>query len=220
MALLEINHLSKRFGGLIAVNDLTFHVNEGEVLGLIGPNGAGKTTVFNMISGTLRPTTGTIAFNGHDIHGLVANRIARHGIVRTFQLTNLFGDMTVIENVILGSHHKSEISLWGSLFNTPSARRKEQYSTQEAEHLLDFLGLSDQREVLAKNLTHGQQRRLEIAADQILPGRFITRANRCRKKTGSIIDQRIQLTKLPYRIVNQCRNLRHLQQVCLYQCHG
>jgi len=163
MALLEINHLSKRFGGLIAVNDLTFHVNEGEVLGLIGPNGAGKTTVFNMISGTLRPTTGTIAFNGHDIHGLVANRIARHGIVRTFQLTNLFGDMTVIENVILGSHHKSEINLWGSLFNTPSARRKEQYSTQEAEHLLDFLGLSDQREVLAKNLTHGQQRRLEIA---------------------------------------------------------
>jgi branched-chain amino acid transport system ATP-binding protein len=130
---------------------------------LIGPNGAGKTTVFNMISGTLRPTEGTIIFNGDKIHSLSANRIAEQGIVRTFQLTNLFGDMTVIENVILGSHQKSGIRLWGSLFNTSSARRKEQYSRQEATRLLDFMGLVEHGNLLAKNLTHGQQRRLELA---------------------------------------------------------
>ncbi len=163
MALLKVDHLLKRFGGLIAVNELSFHINEGEILGLIGPNGAGKTTVFNMIAGALRPTEGSILFGGSKIHGLSAHKIAEQGIVRTFQLTNLFGDMTVLENVILGSHQKSGIGLWASLFHTSSARRNEKAARQEATRILEFMGLVEHSRLLAKNLTNGQQRRLEVA---------------------------------------------------------
>lgn len=163
MALLEIHHLTKRFGGLTAVNELDFDVSEGEIVGLIGPNGAGKTTVFSMIAGTLRPTTGEIVFKGGRIHSLSPNKIARKGIVRTFQLTNLFGDMTVIDNVVLGSHQKSGIGLWTSLLNTASSRKKEEFSLKEADRILDFMGLVANRDTVAKNLTHGQQRRLEVA---------------------------------------------------------
>ena len=163
MALLNVNNLTKRFGGLVAVHGLDFDIKEGEIAGLIGPNGAGKTTVFNMITGTFRPTRGEILFAGKKIHHLKPNRIAALGIVRTFQLTNLFGDMTVIENVILGFHQKSGIGLWGSLFNTPSARTREAHSEKDAKETLKFMGLADQQDMLAKSLTHGQQRRLEVA---------------------------------------------------------
>ena len=161
--LLEGKNLTKQFGGLLAVNRLDFSINQGEVVGLIGPNGAGKTTVFNMITGTFRPTRGEVIFMGEKVGRLKPNRIAQLGVVRSFQLTNLFGDMTVIQNVVLGSHQKSGVGLWGSLWNTKSTRRKEIESEREAIRILEFMGLAEHQKMLAKNLTHGQQRRLEVA---------------------------------------------------------
>ena len=163
MNLLDVNSLTKRFGGLVAVNSLDFFINEGEIMGLIGPNGAGKTTVFNMIAGMFRPTRGEITFKGKDIHRLKTSAIAQLGIVRTFQLTNLFGDMTVIQNVYIGSHQQIGISVWSSLLNTRYARGMESNANKEAEAILAFMGLAEHREMLAKNLTHGLQRRLEVA---------------------------------------------------------
>jgi branched-chain amino acid transport system ATP-binding protein len=163
MSLLEVTHLTKRFGGLLAVNDLSFSLNEGEILGLIGPNGAGKTTLFNMIAGAFRPTTGEIRFRGIKIHQLKTYKIAQLGIVRTFQLTNLFGEMTVKQNVIVGSHQNLNVSIWGSMFNTKSACNKENNENKEIDSILAFMGLSEYSDVLAKNLTHGFQRRLSVA---------------------------------------------------------
>ena len=162
MALLEVRNLTKHFGGLSALDGLTFDIHEGEILGLIGPNGAGKTTVFNMITGTLRQTSGEIRFMGRKITGLKPNKIAGLGAVRTFQVTTLFGDMSVIQNVILGSHQKSRIGFWGALWNTRFTRNMEIESREEAKRILEFMGLKDQEE-FAKNLPHGFQRRLELA---------------------------------------------------------
>ena len=163
MILLEVKNLTKQFGGLLAVNRLDFSIHKGEIIGLIGPNGAGKTTVFNMITGTFRPTRGEVIFLGEKIGRLKPSQVAQKGVVRSFQLTNLFGDMTAIQNVILGSHQKSGVGLWGSLWNTKSTRRREMESEREAIRTLEFMGLAEHQEMLAKNLTHGQQRRLEVA---------------------------------------------------------
>ncbi len=163
MKLLEVKGLTKRFGGLVAVNGLNFNLDEGEILGLIGPNGAGKTTVFNMITGALRPSQGDIFFQGKRITGFKPNRIARLGAVRTFQLTNLFPDMTVLQNVILGTHHRSEIGFSQALYSTTRMRNSEAAALAEANQIIDFMDLSGQSEMLAKNLPHGQQRRLEMS---------------------------------------------------------
>jgi branched-chain amino acid transport system ATP-binding protein len=163
MSLLEIRNITKRFGGLVAVSQLDFDVKGGEIVGLIGPNGAGKTTAFNMIAGTMRPTRGEIWFEDRKISGLKTNRIAAAGVVRTFQLTTHFSNMTVLENVVLGNHCRSGIGLWASLFNTPSARAKEEGSKDEALAILDFMGLKGHEGERAKSLPHGQQRCLEVA---------------------------------------------------------
>lgn len=161
--MLKVVNLTKQFGGLVAVNGLDLYIHEGEIVGLIGPNGAGKTTVFNMIAGTLHPTRGDIIFLDKKIHHLKTSAIAKMGVVRTFQLTNLFGDMTVMQNVIVGSHQRLGIRVWHSLLNTRSARGKEAIANREANDILTFMGLAGYRDVLAKNLAHGLQRRLEVA---------------------------------------------------------
>jgi branched-chain amino acid transport system ATP-binding protein len=163
MALLEVRNLTKHFGGLAALDGLDFDIHEGEILGLIGPNGAGKTTVFNMITGTLRHTRGEIRYMGRRLTGLKPHQIAELGAVRTFQVTTLFGNMTAIQNVILGGHQKSGIGFWGALWNTRLTQSKESHSKEEAQEILEFMGLKDQEEELARNLPHGHQRRLELA---------------------------------------------------------
>jgi branched-chain amino acid transport system ATP-binding protein len=163
MALLEVRNLTKYFGGLAALDGLDFDIHEGEILGLIGPNGAGKTTVFNMITGTLRHTHGEILFMGRKITGFKPHKIAKLGAVRTFQVTTLFGEMTVIQNVILGTHQKSEIGFWGALWNTRLTQSKENRSKEEVQKILKFMGLKDVEGELARNLPHGHQRRLELA---------------------------------------------------------
>lgn len=163
MKLLQVDNLTKRFGGLVAVNGLDFHLDEGEILGLIGPNGAGKTTVFSMITGAFPPSLGAIFFKDKRITGLKPNRIARLGAVRTFQLTNLFPEMTVLQNVILGTHHKSGIGMFQFLYSGSRVRKNEALAREQATKVIDFMDLIDQIGILAKNLPHGQQRRLEMA---------------------------------------------------------
>ena len=160
MALLETRKLSKFFGGLAAVSGVDLHVEDGEIVGLIGPNGAGKTTCFNLLSGFLPPTTGTIAFAGEDITGLRSHRIVKRGLVRTFQLTTLFQEMTVLENVLMGLHLHANKSLRQLLGRRATYPRAE---VDRCLEILDFTGLSAQVHQDAKNLPHGHQRVLGIA---------------------------------------------------------
>jgi branched-chain amino acid transport system ATP-binding protein len=159
MPLLETHDLTKRFDGLAAVNGVDLTVEEGEIVGLIGPNGAGKTTCFNLLSGFLRPTAGSIRFDGQDITGQRSHRIVRRGLVRTFQLTTLFAEMTVLENVLLGLHLRSRKSLGQLLSRRPFPPGE----IEESREVLRFVGLAGQADHLAKNLPHGYQRTLGIA---------------------------------------------------------
>ena len=160
MRLLETKGLSKHFGGLAAVAGVDLHVDEGEIVGLIGPNGAGKTTCFNLLSGFLPPTTGTIRFGGEDITGLRTHRIVMRGLVRTFQHTTLFHEMTVLENVLMGLHLHSTKSVRQLLWKRAAFPADEVARSHE---VLEFTGLSAQVDQQAKSLPHGYQRILGIA---------------------------------------------------------
>jgi branched-chain amino acid transport system ATP-binding protein len=163
MPLLELQKLTKCFGGLTAVNELDLSIEKGEIVGLIGPNGAGKTTVFNIISGVFRPTRGKVLFKDEDITALKPHSVVRKGLVRTFQLTTLFGDMTILENILLGFHLKSGTGFWGALFNTISTRHREEQLFKEAAETADFMGLGARQHELSKNTSHGHQRMLQMA---------------------------------------------------------
>jgi branched-chain amino acid transport system ATP-binding protein len=160
MPLLETRNLTKRFDGLAAVQSVDLTVEEGEIVGLIGPNGAGKTTCFNLLSGFLRPTAGTIRFDGEDITGFRSHRIVGRGLVRTFQLTTLFQEMTVLENVLVGLHLHSRRGLRQALLSRRPFPRDE---LDRAREVLEFGGLAAHVEQPAKNLPHGHQRILGIA---------------------------------------------------------
>ena len=163
MSLLALDRITKRFGGLTAVNRVSFAVEEGQVVGLIGPNGAGKTTVFNLITGNYRPDEGTVLFQEQAIGGLAPHRIVILGIARTFQTIRLFQNMSVVENVLAGCHCRMRTGMFGSLFHTPGQRREEQDALAQAQAELAFVGLGDSGGQLAKNLSYGNQRLLEIA---------------------------------------------------------
>jgi len=162
-ALLELRHVTKSFGGLTAVGDVSFDVAAGQVMGLIGPNGAGKTTTFNLITGNHRPTKGTIAFGGQDITGRPTNRIVRLGIARTFQNIRLFQQLCALENVLAGCHCRTRSGLLGALLRLPATRREEAGAVRRALDELSFVGLEPRALDLARNLAYGDQRRLEIA---------------------------------------------------------
>ncbi|HEX9463374.1 MAG TPA: ABC transporter ATP-binding protein [Alphaproteobacteria bacterium] len=163
MSLLDVTGLTKAFGGLMAVNDVSFGVEEGGIDAVIGPNGAGKTTLFNLISGALRPTSGAVRFAGHDITGLAPHAVAARGVIRTFQLVRLFGDMTVAENVRVGFHLSTRGGIWSALVRPRWARAEEAEVAEKARVLLTLIGLADRAAVPAAQLTYGQQRLLEIA---------------------------------------------------------
>ena len=160
MALLETRGLTRLFGGLAAVNDVDLTVDKGEIVGLIGPNGAGKTTCFNLLSGFLRPSRGSIVFDGESIAGLKPHQIAARGLVRTFQLTTLFQEMTALENVLLGLHLHSGTSAHRLLLSRNGFPADEIARSREA---LDFTGLAAHADQLTRNLPHGHQRVLGIA---------------------------------------------------------
>ncbi len=159
----EAKNLTMKFGGLVAVNNFSLKLNGGELMGLIGPNGAGKTTVFNMITGTLVPTSGQIIWQGEDITGLPPHEITAKGIARTFQNVRLFTDMTVQENVMVSFHHKIRASFWQAMFGLKKYSREEQRIREESMALLRQVGLAHLAGEKAGALAYGQQRRLEIA---------------------------------------------------------
>ena len=139
-ALLEVDGVTKRFGGLSALNDLSFEVGEGEIVSVIGPNGAGKSTVFNVITGLYPPDEGDVRLRGQSIVGLSPNRITRAGIARTFQTVHLFPNMTVLENAMVGQHSRSKAGVFGAILRTPAVRREEEAIRERARECLDFFG--------------------------------------------------------------------------------
>ena len=166
MSLLEIKDLSVTFGGLHALRDLNFHVEEGEIVGVIGPNGAGKTTFFNMISGMVTPSSGEILFKGESMIGLDPNQVTQAGISRTFQNVRLFAQMTILENVMVAQHCRTRQGVFGSLFNTKAFREEEEAIRQHGEKVLGFFGtrLTGYRlHQPAAVLSYANRRRLEIA---------------------------------------------------------
>ena len=162
MALLEVKQLSKHFGGLTAVGDVTMALEMGELVGLIGPNGAGKTTLFNLLTGVYEPSEGTITLNGQLLNGKSPDKIASLGLSRTFQNIRLFKNMTVLENVLIGLANQGKSHFWTSLLRLPKFYQTEASLKEEALSLLARFQLEGEAETLAKNLSYGQQRRLEI----------------------------------------------------------
>lgn len=161
--LLELKDVCKNFGGLRALNAVSFTVEKGEVFGVIGPNGAGKTTIFNLITGVFPVTSGDILFSAENLNGKKSHKITEMGIARTFQNIRLFPRMTALENVMVGAHCRTKAGLLAGLFHT-SAQRKEEVATRtHAIEALELVGIGESAEVLAGNLPYGKQRRLEIA---------------------------------------------------------
>ncbi len=163
MDLLEVRNITKIFGGLVAIRDLSLDVRQGEILGLIGPNGAGKSTLFNIISGFIVPNKGKILFNGEQITGLRIDEIAQKGVARIFQEPTLFMQETVFENVLSGFHRHYTEPLWKAFLHTPDANSEEADKEKKAIEIIDFMGLSSLSGELAANLPHGHQRALAIA---------------------------------------------------------
>lgn len=161
--LLAAQDLTVRFGGLTALDSVSFSIRRGEILGLIGPNGAGKTTCFNALTGVYRPTSGTVVFDGELIGRRKRHQITRLGIARTFQNIRLWGEMTALENVVVGTDARHRTSVPGALIRSPRHRREERLAVEKAVALLEFVGIAHRGNEKAKNLSYGDQRRLEIA---------------------------------------------------------
>ena len=161
--MLRMDKTTIRFGGLVAVNEVSTEVKEGQIFGLIGPNGAGKTTLFNIINGVYQPTDGKVLFNGKEIQGLKPNVINYLGIARTYQNINLFKRMTALDNVMVGCHSTTKSNVITDILNTRAKRNEEAAALEKCNKLLDFMDLHDRRDSLASDLSYGEQRRLEIA---------------------------------------------------------
>jgi len=162
-SLIQLKNVTMKFGGVTALSDVSFDVKKQEILGLIGPNGAGKTTVFNVITGVYQITSGDIIFDEKSLVGLKRYRITKRGVARTFQNIRLWGDMTALENVMTATDTHKKSGLVSGLFGLPISRREERRDKARAQELLDFIGIGEYSDRLAKNLPYGVQRRLEIA---------------------------------------------------------
>ncbi len=161
MPVLEVKNVTKKFGGLTALNDVSFQVEKGEIRGLIGPNGAGKSTMFKNIAGFYTPTTGSVIYQGRNIEGMQPHSIAEMGIVRTFQETTLFQELSVFENALVGCHIKAKTDLFSAILGLDNQRQKA--AAEKVMEVLDFMGLSDRRDQLASQLPLGSQRALAIS---------------------------------------------------------
>ncbi|OSS41937.1 Branched-chain amino acid transport ATP-binding protein LivG [Desulfurella amilsii] len=161
--LLQLNNVLKTFGGIVAINNLSFEIKENQILGLIGPNGAGKTTVFNCITGIYKPDKGSVHFNGKDITGLKPHIITKLGIARTFQNIRLFPSMSVAENIMAGRHSKCRQTWFDSLIRTPKYFRDEKENWLKVKYFIDLLNLSEYTSAIVGSLPYGIQRKIEIA---------------------------------------------------------
>ena len=163
MAILEVKNLTLRFGGLTAVNNLSFDIEENSIMSLIGPNGAGKTSAFNCLTGFYKASEGEIVFQGTNIVREKPFKITKMGMARTFQNLRLFKDMTVLENVMSGMHSRTHAGIFGAILRPPSQTKEEQKIREVSEQCLDFVGILDKKDRIAKNLAYGDQRRVEWA---------------------------------------------------------
>jgi branched-chain amino acid transport system ATP-binding protein len=161
--MLDVRDVTLRFGGVTALDGVSFHIDRGEILGLIGPNGAGKTTCFNVMTGVYQPTSGSVVFDGRKLGRRKKHQITRLGIARTFQNIRLFPEMTALENVMVGADARHRTSVLSALFRLPRHRREEREGRERALALLDLVGVAHRAEETARNLPYGDQRRLEIA---------------------------------------------------------
>lgn len=161
--LLVVNKLSKRFGGLQALSEVSFGICKGDIYGLIGPNGAGKTTLFNCLTSLYRPEMGTANFMGHQLTRLKPHEIAQVGIARTFQNIRLFANLTAIENVMIGRHVRTRAGVWGAIMRNRATMAEERGIEERAYQLLEYVGIADRANDIARSLSYGDQRRLEIA---------------------------------------------------------
>ena len=161
--LVEVQNLTIKFGGLVALDNVSFNIKRGEILGLIGPNGAGKTTCFNAMTGVYKPTSGKVVLEGQSVNGLKQHKITRLGLSRTFQNIRLFGEMTTLENVVVGLDARHRTSVGGALLRLPTHTREEKSAIVRGMAMLDFVGIADHAHFLARHLPYGYQRRLEIA---------------------------------------------------------
>ena len=162
-ALLRVSGVTKRFGGLAALEDVSLDVHSGEIYGLIGPNGAGKTTLFNCMTGLYSVTSGEVKLAGAPLQGLKPHQIVKHGFARTFQNIRLFANMTALENVMVGRHPRSRAGILGAVLRGRGTRAEEADIRDKARHLMDYVGLRNKGRALAGHLAYGDQRRLEIA---------------------------------------------------------
>jgi len=160
--LLEAKGVTKKFGGLTAVNNVDYVIEPATLNAIIGPNGAGKTTFFNLMTGIYKPDTGTVTFDGKSLMGLRPDQVNAVGISRTFQNIRLFGNMTVIENILVGMHSRLHVELISTVLRLPNFKEQEVRAGSKAEQILDFVGLTDKANEIARNLPYGDQRRLEI----------------------------------------------------------
>ena len=163
MGILVSNKMTKRFGGLVAIDELDVEIKERSIHSIIGPNGAGKTTFFNCVTGFYKPESGSIRFNGHSLVGLLPDQIVRLGIARTYQNIRLFPELTAMENVLVGLHCHLKSGFFGIVMALPRTREEEKQAEEEARRLLRFVNLTGKGDFFAKNLPYGEQRRLEIA---------------------------------------------------------
>ena len=161
--LLETRGISKRFGGVQALADVSFGIRRGEIFGLIGPNGAGKTSLFNVLTGLYVPDSGEVIFDGQSLKGLKPNEVAERGIARTFQNLRLFGNLSALENVMIGRHVRTHAGVFGAIFRNRATLEEEAAIERRARELLKYVGIERRANTLAKNLSYGDQRRLEIA---------------------------------------------------------
>jgi branched-chain amino acid transport system ATP-binding protein len=162
-SIVEVKNLTIKFGGLVALDNISFDIKRGEILGLIGPNGAGKTTCFNAMTGVYKPTSGQVVLEGQVINGLKQHKITRLGLSRTFQNIRHFGEMTALENVVVGLDARHRTSVGGALLRLPTHVREEKSAIERGMALLDFVGIGDHAHFLSRHLPYGYQRRLEIA---------------------------------------------------------
>ncbi len=198
--ILSLRSVTKRFGGLTAVDNVSFDVPKGEVFSLIGPNGAGKTTLFNCITGMFVPTAGAVIFEGRDISGTKPYKTAQLGIARTFQNIRLFEYMSALDNVKVGCHVRMHAKLWDALFRTPFARREEAATRDRAMEYLRFVGIEHHADSYARNLAYGQQRRLEIARALATQPRLLLLDE---PAAGFTPQEKVELMQLVGKIIDQ-----------------
>jgi branched-chain amino acid transport system ATP-binding protein len=204
MIILEAKNITKRFGGLTALSDVSFAIEEGHIFGLIGPNGAGKTTMFNVLTGLYPYDEGMVTYKGAPLKGITPDRIAGLGVARTFQNIRLFNNLSAIENVMIGRHVRTHAGVWGAIMRNRAARTEEAAIEARAHELLDFVNVGHRANELAKHLSYGDQRRLEIARalatdptvlalDEPAAGMNATEKVALRKLIGSISEKGITI---------------------------